>query len=82
MDDTQKSTDLFRKGLTLFARLPPLLWLRLVRAGTSIKGFWHPANTTTWQELSGTAPLGGGAMAGVAALNRSQPLREIQPGNL
>jgi hypothetical protein len=63
----------FSKGPDPVPTSATVVWLRLVRAGTSIKGFWHPANTTTWQELSGTAPLGGDAKAGVAVLNRSQP---------
>lgn len=50
-----------------------VVWLRLVRTGASVKGFWHPENTTEWQELSGTAELAGDARVGVAVLNRSQP---------
>lgn len=50
-----------------------VVWLRLVRTGTSVEGFWHPENTTAWQKLSGNAQMAGDAEAGVTVLNRSQP---------
>jgi regulation of enolase protein 1 (concanavalin A-like superfamily) len=63
----------FAKGPDPVPTSATVVWLRLVRTGTSIKGFWHAADTTAWQELSGTAPLDGDAKVGLAVLNRSQP---------
>jgi TIR domain/Protein of unknown function (DUF1349) len=66
----------FSKGPRRVPTSATVVWLKLVRTGTSIRGFWHPSQSSAWQELSGTAPLAGDAKVGVTVLNRSQPPAE------